>query len=486
MRKIKTLVGRGLRIDTQALHGTLTPGILRSTLRAIRIERFVSDVPAHIYTFSFEPNPNWSSFYANGLEIWDYIRRTTTKYGLDEKVQFHSRVIESIWDESSGKWNLTIDQNGTTIQDSAEILVNGSGILNKWKWPEIEGLKDYKGELLHSARWNENFDCTGKSVAVIGNGSSAIQIVPQIQPAAMHITNYIRSPTWVTANFCPEHAKDGKNFNYTEEEKRRFREHPEILHKMRKEIEHSFNQFFFVFLNDTKEQEFVHKEFKQQMEQRLDHDPELIEKLIPDWKIGCRRITPGEGYLEALQAENVTPEFRGIDRIVDNGIRTADGKDTLFDAIICATGFDVSFCPSWKLVGRDERMLAKDWKEDPEAYFGICAAGLPNYFMFNGPNCPVGHGSLLAVMEWTAEYILRWCNKIAAEDIQAVCVRDDAVREYNIYSQEFLKRTVWSGGCRSWYKNGKVDGKVTAMYAGSILHYKGTHDKVPPTHICRC
>jgi cation diffusion facilitator CzcD-associated flavoprotein CzcO len=293
-----------------------------------------------------------------------------------------------------------------------------------------------------------------------------------MQKTAKTLENYIRSSTWVTANFCPDHAKDGKNFAYSEETKKEFRDHPEVLHKMRKEIEHSFNKFFFVFLNDSQEQEHVHNEFKKQMEERLKNDPVLMAKLIPDWRVGCRRITPGEGYLEALQADNVTASFSEIQKITDRGIQTVDGHKE-FDAIVCATGFDVSFCPFWNLVGRNGWMLAEDWKDDPEAYFGVCAAGLPNYFMFNGPNCPVGHGSLLAVMEWTSEYILRWCNKIATEDIKSVSVKDKVVAEYNVYSQEFLKRTVWSGGCRSWYKNGKVDGKVTAMYAGSILHYKG-------------
>lgn len=354
--------------------------------------------------------------------------------------------------------------------------------MNTWKWPAIKGLHKYSGELLHSARWDERFDCTGKNVAVIGNGSSAIQIVPKVQQHAKTVVNYIRSPTWVSANFCPEHARDGKNFDYTEEEKRTFRENPEILHKMRKEIEHSFNKFFFVFLNDTEDQNHIHEEFKQRMEERLNYDPILIEKLVPDWKVGCRRITPGEGYLEALQASNVSPEFRGIQEITECGIRTADGEETEFDAIVCATGFDVSFCPSWILVGRNQRMLATHWKDNPEAYLGICAADIPNYFMFNGPNCPVGHGSLLAVMERTAEYILRWCKKIATEDIKSVCVKEEVVEEYNTYSQEFLKRTVWSGGCRSWYKNGKVDGKVTAMYAGSILHYKGASGQYLSIH----
>lgn len=156
------------------------------------------------------------------------------------------------------------------------------------------------------------------------------------------------------------------------------------------------------------------------MKARLNGNEELCAKLIPEWKVGCRRLTPGDGYLEALQEKNTIACFKPILRFTEKGIETQDGEEE-FDLIVCATGFDVSFCPYWKLVGRKGRLLEQEWKEDPEAYLGICTHDLPNYFIFNGPNCPVGHGSLLAVMEWTAEYILRWAQKIATEDIRYIC-----------------------------------------------------------------
>jgi cation diffusion facilitator CzcD-associated flavoprotein CzcO len=161
----------------------------------------------------------------------------------------------------------------------------------------------------------------------------------------------------------------------------------------------------------------VNKAFRQIMAERLGNDPKLIEKLIPVWKVGCRRLTPGEGYLEALTAENSEACFDRIVRVTRSGIETEHGE-TQLDMIVCATGFDVSFNPFWKLVGRDGRTLEKEWEEVPRAYFGICAPSMPNYFIFNGPNCPVGHGSLLAVIDWTAEYILRWCSKIGTHDIR--------------------------------------------------------------------
>ncbi|KAL5050819.1 hypothetical protein BDW71DRAFT_203538 [Aspergillus fruticulosus] len=431
-------------------------------------------VPAHIYTFSFEPNPDWSSFYATGKEIWEYIKRTTVKYNLDEQVKFNTTVASTIWDDAKGKWNIKVEKNNGTIQeDEADILVNGSGILNKWRWPEINGIQSFQGKLVHSAAWDETLDWTNKRVAIIGNGSSAIQILPQMQRTASKLVTYIRSATWIAANFAAEFTPGGKNFRYTEEQKRKFRENPAELFRLRKTVEHGFNKQFLTFLRDSADQEAAYKGFKETMQKRLKNNPSLCEKLIPSWQVGCRRITPGDGYLEALQEPNVSVEFNPILEITETGIRTSNSTEE-FDIIVCATGFDTTFSPSWKLAGKNGIRLADQWQDRPEAYFGICAANMPNYFIFNGPNCPVGHGSLLAAMETTADWVLRWCRKIAKEDIKSITVRSDAVSDYNAYTQEFhQKKTVWAGGCRSWYKSrGREDGSVTAMYAGSVLHYK--------------
>lgn len=403
-------------------------------------------------------------------------------------MQFNSRVSSTIWDDEAGKWNIQIQHNDTTQQDTADILINASGILNKWTWPSIPGLQSYRGKLVHSAAWDETLDWTNKRVAIMGNGSSAIQILPQMQPSAAHITTYVRSATWIASNFAAEFTPDGKNFQYSEAQKKEFREDPDALFRVRKTVEHGFNKQFLTFLRDSPEQAAAYQGFKETMEKRLRNDPSLCEKLIPSWQVGCRRITPGDGYLEALQEQNVSVEFWPIEEVAEKGIRTHKSTEAEeFDIIVCATGFDTTFSPSWELAGKDGIRLADQWRDIPEAYFGICASNMPNYFIFNGPNCPVGHGSLLAAMDATADWVLRWCRKIAREDIKYVngytittitelmmfrsaTVKPRAVSDYNAYTQEFHRhKTVWAGGCSSWYKSG---GTVTAMYAGSVLHYK--------------
>lgn len=329
-------------------------------------------------------------------------------------------MSSTVWNDEAGKWTIQVQQHdGTTQQDTADILINGSGILNKWTWPNIPGLQSYRGKLVHSAAWDETLDWANKRVAIIGNGSSAIQILPQMQSSAAHITTYVRSATWIASNFAAEFTPDGKNFRYSEAQKREFREDPDALFRLRKTVEHGFNKQFLTFLRDSPEQATAYHGFKEAMEERLGNDPSLCAKLIPSWQVGCRRITPGDGYLEALQEPNVSVEFRPIEEVTENGIRVCGSTETEeFDIIVCATGFDTTFSPSWELAGKDGIRLADQWRERPEAYFGICASNMPNYFIFNGPNCPVGHGSLLAAMDATADWVLRWCRKIAREDIK--------------------------------------------------------------------
>lgn len=174
-----------------------------------------------------------------------------------------------------------------------------------------------------------------------------------------------------------------------------------------------------MMLSGSKGNEFLTNVVESFMRERLEGNPELMEKLIPKYPVGCRRFTPGVGYLEALQAENAKCCFSDIRRITERGIITDEGEEE-FDLIVCATGFDTAFVPRWDLVGRDSRRLDVDWSETPEAYFSLCAAHMPNYFMFLGPNCPIGHGSVPQVLDWSAEYMLDWIKKIATEDIKCV------------------------------------------------------------------
>ncbi|KAF2139226.1 uncharacterized protein K452DRAFT_275341 [Aplosporella prunicola CBS 121167] len=443
------------------------------------------DVPAHCYTFLFEPNPDWSHFYASGPEIQAYIKRTVRKWDLDERVQFNSKIVEAVWNEDAGKWRIKVDQAGTVKEDEADILINGAGFLNKASWPRIEGLDDFRGKIMHTAEWDTSYDWHGKRVAVIGNGSSGIQCVAAMQPKVSRLVNYVRNPTWISINFLADDAQNGKNYAYSEEQKKRFREDHDYHFAYRRNLEANVNKFYFGMLTGHPAQTALQAASKSQMQERIDklqHAHFKPEELIPQFKPGCRRLTPGDGYIEAFDAPNCSMNRNAISRVTPRGILTANGVEEAFDMIVCATGFDTNFVPSWKLVGRDGATLEERWKTDPQAFFAVQVDSMPNFFMFNGPNCPISHGSVLTQIMWTCDYILRWARKIATEDIKSVEPLPAAVRDYNVWAQEFLKRTTWADECRSWYKNGKHIGWVTGPYPGSILHFKECLDHMGGEH----
>ncbi|CAF2738780.1 unnamed protein product [Rotaria sp. Silwood2] len=439
------------------------------------------DIPAHIYSFIWEPNPDWSSFCVGGPEIFTYIKRTADKYNLTKNIQFNSKVVEAQWNEADGKWHIKIEQNGKIIRDIGDLLINACGVFNTWKWPDVDGLNDFQGHLVHSAQWKDGYDFQGKNVGLIGNGASAIQILPKIQPFAAHVTCFVRNPTWISPPILAEFAKsDGQNIEYTEEQKAEFRSNPKKLLEMRKTLEHAMNKFFGVYIKDSEHQLMAQKSLKEFMLQYLQKSEELATLLIPQWSVGCRRITPNNQYLEAIIQTNVTVKMCSIDRFTKTGLQTANNEHYELDAIICATGFDVSYCPPLKLIGSDGVDLAQTWKTNPAGYFGIAAHGFPNYFIFIGPNTPVAQSSLTSCIDWEADYILKWAKKIQEEDIHSVDVTQGAVDDFNSYAQEFMERTVWKEHCRSWYKSGKVNGNVTAPYPGSALHYKEMLDELRP------
>jgi cation diffusion facilitator CzcD-associated flavoprotein CzcO len=407
------------------------------------------DVPAHIYTFLDIPHPDWSHYYATGPEIHQYLKKVTKEYNLDRDVQLNSEVKSAIWDEGSGQWKVQVLKNGHLHDDWCHVLINGSGVLNHWSWPKIPGLKSFKGHLCHSANWQDGFDFSGKRVAVVGNGSSGIQIVPEMQKIAGSVVNFIRSKAWISAPFAEDFSKSpGGNPAYTEEEKQAFRDNPDKLQHLRQKLVHVQNTFYEALIEGAPTNLEAAKGMKALMEDRLGGNPELIEKLVPNWSLGCRRLTPGTGYLESLNQPNAELVNDDILELTANGVRTADGKHRDFDAIVMATGFDVSFRPRWTQLGRNGRSLQEDWKDEPSSYFSLAASGQPNHFIFMGPAGPVGHGSLTSAIDWTADYILKWILKMTKEDIKSFEVKDNVQRDWNTWGDELMKRTVWSSGCR--------------------------------------
>lgn len=303
------------------------------------------DVPAHIYTLLDIPNTEWSAFYAEGGEIQKYLTGITKEYNLDRDVVYNSTVISAVWNEEDGLWHVEVRQGDRKIKDSCQILINGSGVLNAWSWPDIKGLSNFKGHLSHSADyqdWAKKTSFDGKRVAVIGNGSSAIQIVPELGKVASHLTNIVRSPTWISAPFVEDlSGSPGTNPKYTEEQKEAFRKNPQAHLKYRHDLAHVFNHFYAALIENSPANAEALKRTKALMQERLKGRPDIQKQIIPEWSLGCRRLTPGNGYLETLCSDNADLLVGHIDEITENGIRMKDGSFREFDAIVCAYVWEI-------------------------------------------------------------------------------------------------------------------------------------------------
>jgi cation diffusion facilitator CzcD-associated flavoprotein CzcO len=240
-------------------------------------------VPAHNYTWSFEPKLDWSGVYASSKEIFKYFNDFADKYNLKQYIKTRHQVVGAFWNNQKGGYDVKVKdlRSGTEISDHCDILINTSGILNNWRWPAIPGLSKYKGILLHTANWDDNVQLGDKHVGLIGNGSSGIQVLPTIQPKVPKVTTFIREPTWVSpVQGLEQHV-------YTDHEKVEFATKPGVLTQYRKQIERGLNGQFGIFMKNSEINNQTHDYMKQQMQEKL-KNPYLEEKVIPPWSVGCR------------------------------------------------------------------------------------------------------------------------------------------------------------------------------------------------------
>ncbi|KAK9460471.1 uncharacterized protein V1516DRAFT_626211 [Lipomyces oligophaga] len=432
------------------------------------------DIPAHSYQLSFEPNPQWSQFYATGAELFRYWKGIALKYGVDKYAKLSHKVLEARYDEAKNIWSVKV-QNLITNEifiDTCDIFYVAVGTLNDWKWPDIKGLKDFRGQLLHSAAWDESFDPTGKSVAVIGAGSSAIQIVPAIQPKVMNLDNYVRGKTWICPPILQEEVDKHNadvNFEFTTEEINLFMTDKDHFLKYRKAIEDEIQSgHSSTFIG--KDSDTAALIFAALMQKKLAKRPEIFKSLLPDFPPICRRLTPGPGYLNALVQDNVNFITTGIDHISETGIVTVDGQLREADAIVCATGFNTTFTGRFPIYGRNGVCLNDRWQGYPETYISLAVDGFPNMFVAFGPNAAVGTGSLSMMLEKVCDYVSFAIQKISNEYISVMEVKSDSVKNFVEFCKQYFQKTVFTQPCQSWYKGGTKDGPVIALWPGSSLH----------------
>ncbi|KAI9786495.1 MAG: hypothetical protein M1839_006955 [Geoglossum umbratile] len=438
------------------------------------------DVPAHNYTYSFEPSASWSSVYAGSAEISTYFRGFSQKYNLGRYIKTRHQIVGAQWDETHSRWDVRVTDlaTGRTFVDTCHVLVNAGGILNSWKWPEIKGLKTFGGRLMHSADWDESVSLfklhplamAVESLPIYADiySSSGIQILPSIQPVVSHLSHFIRSPTWVAPHGMEQHI-------YTPEEKQTFATVPGSLLAYRKAIECRYNQLWPLFVQSSKVQADAFIHVSGEMKGKL-KNPELEGKVIPKWPVGCRRLTPGDGYLEALGKENVDVVWGDIQEVTPAGVVGGDGKEHPLDILICATGFDTSFTPRFPILNQCQQNLQDLWASDPArsppSYLGLAAPHFPNYLTFLGPNSPIGNGPVLSGVEAQADYILKLLDRYQTDfSLLSFSPSPVAVSSFLAHKDRVLATSVFAAPCRSWYKNHTADGPIAALWPGSTLHY---------------
>ena len=397
------------------------------------------DVPSHLYSFSFAPNPEWTETYSAQPEIRDYLIRCADRFGVRDQVRFHNDLTDAKWDAEAQRWH--VETTGGTYD--ARVLVVAAGALFEPRIPDFPGLDSFEGETWHSARWNHDYDLKGKKIVSVGTGASAIQLVPAIQPEVDQLTVVQRTPPWV----FPHTGKPTKPF-----QRRLYKRFPALQKLVRGAVYAQRETFVLGFVKNPKIMKLAEKIARAHMRKGLGDRQDLIDKVTPDYTMGCKRILPSNKWYPALAEDNVELVTSGIKEIKPRSVVFEDGSEREADAIVFSTGFQVTEMPSGHLVCDDEgRTLHDVWAGSPQAHKGTAVAGFPNMFMLLGPNTGLGHSSMVYMAESQISYVLEALREMDRRGAHAVEVRKDAEDAYNEDLHQKLEGTVWNTGCASWY-----------------------------------
>ncbi len=416
------------------------------------------DVASVLYSYSFEPNPDWSRVFSPHDEIQAYFSHCVKKYGLAAHIRLNTGVKSAYFEESTGIWLVELE-SGEQLR--AKCLVSGLGQLNRPSVPEFSGAQSFTGESFHSARWRHDIDLTGKRVAVIGNAASALQFIPQIAAQVEQLTVYQRSANYVVKR---------NDRDYTTGEKSRFKRYP-WLQKLHRLTVYLRGELLFYPVMRAKSwlRSFYEKWTKAYREEFI-ADPELRRKLTPDYPVGCKRILVSDDYFQAFARPNVELVTSAITSISSSGVEAADEVSRPVDVIIYGTGFEATeFLSGLDVYGSGGVSLQQAWAEGAEAYRGVSVAGFPNFFMLYGPNTNLGSNSIIFMVERQANYIVRCVDKILSHQLNSMDANKAVMRAYNDRMQGELAKTVWVASCDSWYKN--EAGKVVNNWPRSTLAY---------------
>ncbi|MFI5776606.1 flavin-containing monooxygenase [Nocardia sp. NPDC051570] len=410
------------------------------------------DIPSRLYSYRFAPNPEWSQTYSGSAEILRYIDTMVGEFGLRPSIRFGHTVTGLVFDETTGLWDISFTEKPNV---KARSVVMASGPLANPGFPAISGLDDFGGHRIHSARWDHDYDFTGKTVAVIGTGASAVQIIPELARKARSVKVFQRTPGWV----LPRVNRDTHPLT-----RRMYRTVPLTQDLVREAWFWGHESVALGVVWNSPLTRVVESVALLHLRAQV-RDPWLRRQLTPDFRAGCKRLLLSNDYYPALQRDNCTLVTWPIARIVPRGIRTAEGIEHRADCLVFATGFDVSKQGTpFPITGRDGRVLAQEWQRGAYAYKSVAVSGYPNLFFTFGPNSGPGHNSALVYMEAQIDYLTDAIGLLLDRDLRMLEVSRDRQDRYNAVLQRRLASTTWNSGCRSWYLT--EDGFNATMYPG--------------------
>jgi cation diffusion facilitator CzcD-associated flavoprotein CzcO len=396
------------------------------------------DVPSHLYSYSFALNPDWTHTFSPGDEIQAYLERVAREHGVFDAICFGEEVVSAEW--TGGRWHL---ETASGTQDDVDVLIAATGVLHHPRYPDLEGLDRFEGACFHSARWDHDVPLEDARVGVIGTGSTGVQIVTTLAGEVGHLTMFQRTAQWIMP---------ADNLAYTDEEKEAFRSDPERLAGVHESLNAAFEGFSHAVVEaDSPAMAAIEETCRMHLEESVT-DPELRERLRPDYRAGCKRLILSGGFYEAIQRPRTELVSERIERVEPGGVRTADGRLHELDVLVLATGFHTdAFMRPMTVVGRGGRTLEEAWADRPVAYLAISIPEFPNLFLLNGPNGPVGNFSLIQVAELQLGYVLPLIEKLRSGEADEICATQAATDRFEAERLEASKRTIWATGCRSWY-----------------------------------
>jgi cation diffusion facilitator CzcD-associated flavoprotein CzcO len=413
------------------------------------------DVPSSLYSFSFQPG-RWSRRYPPQPEILAYLHELAAAHGLGPHLRFGAGVASAEFDERRARWNLTLD-NGETLRATA--LVSAVGQLNRPALPDIPGRANFSGPAWHSARWDHDVDLTGRRVAVVGTGASAIQFVPEIARTAARVDVYQRTAPYVLPKADQPHGEPRPADRIPA-----LRKAERLSTFLRGEL------LTTGFVLSPRLLAAPMRMWRRQLEQQVS-DPELRRRCVPDYVMGCKRVLFSNDWYPTLVRTNVELVTDPIERIVAGGVVTAGGTTRPADVIVYGTGFQtLDFLAPMAVTGRDGQSLRELWRDGAQAYLGISVAGFPNFFMLYGPNTNLGGNSILYMLEGQIRYVLRALLALDREGLDWLDVRPEVQRAFNAWVDQASRTSVWQSGCRSWYTT--ADGRNTNNWPDHTFLYR--------------